>query len=322
MPVTPPPVDPELAAAIDLDALRITLTHEVIEKLRAAAAPAPTLDDLRRDGAFTVEEHLAPPAGGGTAGVPLLVCRPTGASGRLPVLYYLHGGGMVMGHARQHLDYVLEWAEELEAAVVSVEYRLAPEHPYPAALDDALAGITWIATHGRESGIDPERVLVTGFSGGGAVAAGLALRLRDGRDLRPVGQMLVCPMLDDRSDTCSAVQFAAAGGWNRATNEAAWSHVLGARRGTADVPAYAAPARAEDLSGLPPTYLEAGSAETFRDEVVGYASGIWAAGGDAELHVFAGGFHGFDFLVPGAGLSRDARETRLKWLRRVLPTRP
>ncbi|WP_217140770.1 alpha/beta hydrolase [Streptomyces sp. AC627_RSS907] len=321
MPVTPPPVDPELAAAIDIDALRITLTHEVIERLRAAAAPAPTLAELRRDGAFTVEEHLAPAAGGGTAGVPLLVCRPTGARGRLPVLYYLHGGGMVMGHARQHLDYVLEWAEELGAAVVSAEYRLAPEHPYPAALDDALAGITWIATRGREAGIDPERVLVTGFSGGGAVAAGLTLRLRDGRDLRPVGQMLVCPMLDDRNDTCSAVQFAATGGWNRATNEAAWSHVLGARRGTADVPAYAAPARAEDLSGLPPTYLEAGSAETFRDEVVGYASGIWAAGGDAELHVFAGGFHGFDFLVPGAVLSRDAREARLKWLRRVLPTR-
>jgi len=320
MPVTPPPLDPELAAAVDLDALRITLTPEVIAELRAAAAPAPTLDELRRDGTFTIEQHLARPVSG-TADVPLLVCRPAGATGRLPVLYYLHGGGMVMGHARQHLDYVLEWAEELGAAVVSVEYRLAPEHPYPAALDDGLAGITWIATNGQEAGIDPQRVLVVGFSGGGAVAAGLTLRLRDERDLRPVGQMLVCPMLDDRNDTCSAVQFAATGGWNRATNEAAWSHVLGARRGTADVPAYAAPARAGDLSGLPPTYLEAGSAETFRDEVVGYASRIWETGGDAELHVFAGGFHGFDFLVSGADLSRDARDGRLKWLRRTLATR-
>jgi acetyl esterase/lipase len=97
--------------------------------------------------------------------------------------------------------------------------------------------------------------------------------------------------------------------------------VLGERRGTPDVPPYAAPARAEDLSGLPPTYLEAGSAETFRDEVVAYASGIWAAGGDAELHVFPGGFHGFDFLVPAAALSRDARDARLKWLRRTLPVR-
>ncbi|MEU7469198.1 alpha/beta hydrolase [Streptomyces sp. NPDC044984] len=317
MPGTPPPVDPELAAAVDLDALRITLTHEVIKKVRAASAHTPDLDELRRDGVFTVEEHLARPADD-AAGLPLLLCRPTGVVGRLPVLYYLHGGGMVMGHARQNLDYVLGWAEELRAAVVSVEYRLAPEHPYPAALDDGMAGIDWIAAHAAELGIDPRRVLVVGFSGGGALAAGLTLRLRDGTGLRPVGQMLVCPMLDDRNDTLSAVQLAERGGWNRATNEAAWTHVLGARRGTSDVPAYAAPARAEDLSGLPPTYLEAGSAETFRDEVVAYASGIWAAGGDAELHVFPGGFHGFDFLVPEAAVSRDARDARLKWLRRTL----
>jgi acetyl esterase/lipase len=319
-PLTPPPIDPELAAAVDLDSLRITLTHEVIERLRAAAAPVPTLDELRRDGTFTVEEHLARPADGGTADVPLLLCRPAAAVGRLPVLYYLHGGGMVMGHARQNLDHVLEWARELRAAVVSVEYRLAPEHPYPAALDDSLAGLAWITGHARQAGIDPERVLVVGFSGGGALAAGLTLRLRDGKGPRPVGQMLVCPMLDDRNDTVSAVQLAELGGWNRGTNEAAWTHVLGSRRGTADVPVYAAPARAEDLSGLPPTYLEAGSAETFRDEIVAYASSIWAAGGDAELHVFPGGFHGFDFLAPRAALSRDARDARLKWLRRTLPT--
>ncbi|WP_395575071.1 alpha/beta hydrolase [Streptomyces sp. BK79] len=321
MPISPPPIDPELAAAVDLDSLRITLTHEVIEKMRAAAAPTPTLSELRRGGDFVIEEHRARPADGGGADVPLLLCRPAGAVGRLPVLYYLHGGGMVMGHARQNLDHVLEWAEELGAAVVSVEYRLAPEHPYPAALDDSLAGITWIATHARESGIDPERVLVVGFSGGGALAAGLTLRLRDSRDLRPLGQMLVCPMLDDRNDTFSTVQLAESGGWNRAANEAAWTHVLGARRGTPGIPAYAAPARAEDLGGLPPTYLEAGSAEIFRDEVVAYASRIWAAGGDAELHVFPGGFHGFDFFVPGAALSRDARDARLKWLRRTLPPR-
>ncbi|MDQ0790811.1 alpha/beta hydrolase [Streptomyces sp. B3I8] len=322
MSLMPPPIDPELAAAVDLDSLRITLTHEVIGELREVSAPMPTLDQLRRGGAFTVEERIAHSGSGGSAGVPLLLCRPIGVTGRPPVLYYLHGGGMVMGHARQHLDYVLRWAEELRAAVVSVEYRLAPEHPYPAALDDAAAGMAWVAAHAQEAAVDPERVLLVGFSGGGAVAAGLALRLRDENQYRPVGQMLVCPMLDDRNDTLSAFQLAGSGGWNRATNEAAWRHVLGPRRGAPDVPVYAAPARAEDLSGLPPTYLEAGSAETFRDEVVAYASRIWAAGGNAELHVFPGGFHGFDFLAPEALLSRDARDARLKWLHRTLPVQP
>ncbi|MDQ0809484.1 hypothetical protein QFZ63_001198 [Streptomyces sp. B3I7] len=147
MSLMPPPIDPELAAAVDLDSLRITLTHEVIGELREVSAPMPTLDQLRRGGAFTVEERIAHSGSGGSAGVPLLLCRPIGVTGRPPVLYHLHGGGMVMGHARQHLDYVLRWAEELRAAVVSVEYRLAQEHPYPAALDDAAAGMAWHAAH-------------------------------------------------------------------------------------------------------------------------------------------------------------------------------
>lgn len=323
MPGTPtPPIDPELGAAVDVGAMRLSLTPETIERLRAAAVHSPSLADLRGDDAVTIEEHLAGPVDGDGPGVPLLFCRPSGAEGRLPVLYYLHGGGMVMGHARQRLDYVLGWARELGAAVVSIDYRLAPEHPYPAAVDDGVAGMAWIAAHAREAGIDPERVVVVGFSGGGALAAGLTQRLRDEKGLRPVGQMLVCPMLDDRGDTVSAAQFARSGGWDRDTNEAAWTHVLGARRGTADVPGHAAPARAGDLSGLPPAYLEVGSAEMLRDETVAYASGLWAAGGDAELHVFSGGFHGFDFLVPDAAVSRDARHARLRWLHRMLPARP
>jgi acetyl esterase/lipase len=129
-------------------------------------------------------------------------------------------------------------------------------------------------------------------------------------------------MLDDRNDTPSAAQLAHLGGWNPATNEAAWNHVLGDLRGTAEVPAWAAPARAEDVSGLPATYLEAGSVEMLRDEIVTYAGRIWAAGGDAELHVFPGGFHGFDFFVPTAALSGAARTARLNWLRRILTERP
>ena len=128
--------------------------------------------------------------------------------------------------------------------------------------------------------------------------------------------MLICPMLDDRSDSASAHQMAGRGSWDRVANETGWSAYLGPER-TA-VPPYAAPARAADLSGLPPTFVDVGSAETFRDEDVDYAHRIWAAGGDAELHVWPGGVHGFDALAPDAAIAREAREARARWLRRLL----
>ncbi|HEU0180834.1 MAG TPA: alpha/beta hydrolase, partial [Agromyces mariniharenae] len=130
--------------------------------------------------------------------------------------------------------------------------------------------------------------------------------------------LLMWPMLDDRNETVSAHQVDGVGIWDRTSNETGWTALLGARRGSADVSAYAAPARATDLGGLPPTYVEAGSAEVFRDEAVGFASGIWAAGGTAELHVWAGGFHGFQTIVPAAAVSRAAVQTREAWVRRML----
>ncbi|NBH09893.1 alpha/beta hydrolase fold domain-containing protein, partial [Amycolatopsis sp. SID8362] len=132
------------------------------------------------------------------------------------------------------------------------------------------------------------------------------------------GQLLLCPMLDDRNDSPSAIELDGRGLWDRTANNVGWTAYLGDRRGTAEVPPYAAAARAEDLSGLPPAFLDVGTAETFRDEVVAYASRLWQAGGEAELHVWPGGFHGFDSLAPKARISRAARAARLTWLRRLL----
>jgi acetyl esterase/lipase len=132
------------------------------------------------------------------------------------------------------------------------------------------------------------------------------------------GQLLLCPMLDDRNDTPSAVQMAGLGIWDRGANEVGWTALLGDARGGPNVPAYAAPARASDLSGLPPAYIDVGSAETFRDEAVTYASRIWQAGGDAELHVWPGGFHAFAGFAPQAALSKDAAAAPAAWLRRLL----
>jgi acetyl esterase/lipase len=216
------------------------------------------------------------------------------------------------------VELVLEWARELDAVVVSVEYRLAPEHPYPAGVEDVYAGLLWTARHAGGLGGDPERIVVAGASAGGGLTAALALLARDREGPRPLGQVLMYPMLDDRNDTVSAHQMAGVGAWDRTANETAWTAVLGDARGGPDVPPYAAPARASDLSGLPPAFLDVGSAETFRDEVVDYASRIWRAGGVAELHVWPGGFHGFDAFAPHTVLARTARAARIAWLRRLL----
>ncbi|MFF4656343.1 alpha/beta hydrolase [Streptomyces sp. NPDC001381] len=316
----PPPFDPELVPV--LGSLARTMPPAVLPEMIPALrefmrAAAPTDDELRREGAIDFTERRVP----GPEGAPeisLLVCRPTGSAGPRPAVYFTHGGGMILGDNRTLLGEMLDWVQHLGIVLVSVEYRLAPEHPFPAGLEDVHAGLRWTMAHADELGIDPGRLVVSGPSAGGGLTAGLTLLVRDLEGPAPVGQLLVCPMLDDRNDTPSAHQMAGVGAWDRTSNDTGWSALLGHRRGGPDVTAYAAPARAENLAGLPPLFVDVGSAETFRDEVVTYASRIWRAGGEAELHVWPGGFHGFDALAPDAELSQRARAARAKWLRRIL----
>ncbi|MGW0399410.1 alpha/beta hydrolase [Streptomyces sp. NPDC003002] len=245
--------------------------------------------------------------------------RPAGISGPLPLLYYMHGGGMIMGNAWSVLPQLLrEWALTLELAVISVEYRLAPQAQYPGPVEDCYAGFVWVAAHSAGLGLDADRIIIGGKSAGGGLAAALALLTRDRGGPTPIGQLLLCPMLDDRNHTFSSHQMAGIDTWDRTSNATAWQALLGDQYGAADLPPYAAPARATDLSKLPPAYIEVGSAETFRDEDVAYANAIWQAGGQAELHVWPGAFHGFDTFAPRAALSQDARNARSRWLRRIL----
>ncbi|MEU9045592.1 MULTISPECIES: alpha/beta hydrolase [unclassified Kitasatospora] len=317
-----PPLDRQVRAAVAAagERAREVLTPERLtawQERDVAARPRPTLDRLRDGGRFEVEELRVPRADG--SDVTLVSARPAGVRQALPLLYYLHGGGMVTGNAWSVLPRLLRaWALPLGLAVVSVEYRLAPRTRFPGAVEDCYAGLAWAAEHADVLGVDPRRVIIGGKSAGGGLAAALALLARDRGGPSPVGQLLLSPMLDDRGDTFSSHQMAGHDTWDRTSNATAWQALLGDRYGAADLSPYAAPARATDLSRLPPAYVDVGSAETFRDEAVGYANAIWQAGGEAELHVWAGACHGFDTIAPNSALTQDAHDARTHWLRRVL----
>lgn len=321
----PPPFDADLAAALRIIGKTIPpdgVRPETISATRqkAEANGSPSDEELARGGAFAVRE-LTVPGPAGSPDISLLICRPTTATTPTPAIYHIHGGGMLVGDCRMGLPPMLDLADEFGMAVVSVEYRLAPETPHPGPVEDCYAGLAWCAAHAGEQGIDPERIVLIGASAGGGLAAGVALMARDRGGPAVLGQLLMCPMLDDRNDTPSAVQMAGLGIWDRTCNETGWNALLGGARGTDDVSPYAAPARATDLSGLPPAFIDVGSAETFRDEDVMYASRIWQAGGSAELHVWPGGFHGFAGMAPQAAISRDAQAAPRQWLRRLLSNR-
>jgi acetyl esterase/lipase len=315
-----PPIDAELAATLAGlgPAASDPLLPADIRAWRETRKAARLTDgDLRRDGAIEFTE-LTVPGPDGAPDISLLVCKPAGLAAAAPGVFHIHGGGMVVGDNRTGMLTMLPWIQDAGVVVVSVEYRLAPEYPYPAGVEDCYAGLTWTAAHAAELGIDPDRLLIAGASAGGGLSAAVALMARDRGGPALIGQMLGCAMLDDRNQTPSSYELDRQGMWDRTSNLTGWRALLGPAQGGPDVPVYAAPARAADLSGLPPAYLDVGSVETFRDEVLDYAARIWRAGGVAELHVWPGGYHGFESLAPAAAISVAARQTRLDWLRRLL----
>ncbi|WBQ07635.1 alpha/beta hydrolase [Kribbella sp. CA-293567] len=306
-----PDFDPELHSLLTQMPLNSQLTPDLLATLRQYPSTPPETFYGRR----TVErQDVTVPAQDG-AQLPLSIFSPVGAEAA-PCIYWMHGGGMVMGDRLSQIDIPLEWLEEFGAVVVSVDYRLAPEVSGSTLVDDCYAGLLWIAEHADELGIDRDRIIIAGASAGGGLAAGITLMARDRRSVAIAAQILICPMLDHRGVTASSHQYSGDPGiWTREMNEFGWSSVLA---GSTSPSSYLSPALAEDLSGLPVTYIDAGTAEVFRDEDVSYASRIWAAGGQADLHVWSGGFHGFDAVFPQAALSREARHTRTSWLSRTL----
>jgi acetyl esterase/lipase len=247
-------------------------------------------------------------------GVALSLLRLAETAPESPVLYWMHGGGMVIGNRYMDDARLIEWCRWLGCVCVSVEYRLAPEVPYPGPLDDCEEGLRFIVEHAHELQIDPRRIGIGGRSAGGALAAGLALRWRAGADVPLTFQYLEYPMLDDRSLTVSS-QLAGLPVWTRESNAFGWRSYLGDRFGTDDVPADAAPARCDELSGLPPTFIGVGTADCLRDESIGFAARLCQAAVPTELHVYAGAVHGFDMFADTA-VARTAARDSADWLAR------
>ncbi|HET7664959.1 MAG TPA: alpha/beta hydrolase [Mycobacterium sp.] len=241
------------------------------------------------------------------AGVRLF--RPAEVTGRAPALLWIHGGGFVIGKAAQDDALCRRYAHELGATVASVEYRLAPEHPYPASLEDCYSALQWLV---RRPFVDTDRVAIGGASAGGSLAAALALLTRDRNEIRLAAQLLVYPMLDDRTVQRKDLNNPGLRLWNQSSNKFGWSAYLGG----AD-PEAAVPARREDLSGLPPAWLGVGTLDLFHDEDLAYAERLRAAGVRCEVEVVAGAFHGFDGIVPKAEVSQSFFQSQCVLLREV-----
>ncbi|MCW2892876.1 MAG: hypothetical protein QOG28_5549 [Trebonia sp.] len=312
-----PPFDPELEAVLALvDAEVPTITPEVIPAFREAGNQFEPVEEMLSAAGVKRRDLTIP----GYEGADMLVSVFARAdhAGQGPGVYQIHGGGMIMGDRTFGVSHFLSWIVEHDAVVVSIEYRLAPEFPDPYPVEDCYAGLLWTADHAAELGIDLSRLIIAGASAGGGLAAGTALLARDRKGPELAGQVLIYPMLDDRDRTVSTLQYDGFGPWNRESNLTGWTALLGDRRGTDEVSVYAAPARATDLSGLPPAFIDCGSAELFRDEDVAYATALWHSGGRAELHVWPGGFHGFDVAAPHTALAQAATAARNAWVARLL----
>jgi acetyl esterase/lipase len=318
MTVARPPFDPELEAVLALlgEQLPPSITPEMIPLLRQGSPVSVDPDTVLAEVGVERVDHTIPGYEGGSIEVSVL--RRIGRTGVGPGIFHTHGGGMIIGDRFVGLGQILPWIIEHDAVAVTVEYRLAPEFPDPYPVEDCYAGLVWTADHAAELGIDPDRLIIAGASAGGGLAAGTALLARDRSGPALAGQVLIYPMLDDRDATVSTAQIDGVGVWDRTSNLTGWTALLGARRGTEDVSIYAAPARATDLSGLPPAFIDCGSVEVFRDEDVQYATALWHAGVQAELHVWPGGFHGFDLMAPHTAIAQAMTAARDAWVGRIL----
>lgn len=296
-------VDPELLAALDAMPSR-AISAENLGQVRAeraamlAAAPPSPITDV------DVREQLIP----GPAGAPdvrALVYIPPAPSEDRAGFLHIHGGGYILGSPEMSDARNRQLARDLGCVVVSVDYRLAPETAFPGAVEDCYAALRWLHDEADALRVDRGRIAIGGESAGGGLTAALALLARDRGEVPLIFQLLIYPMIDDRTASIAEPSpMVAEFGWSRESNRFGWASLLGAEPGRADTPPYAAAARADDLAGLPPAYIAVGTLDLFLEENIEYARRLLRAGVPAELRVYPGAYHGFQGVAPKARISR------------------
>ena len=301
-------LDPEIRATLELFPFP-PINDETLGIMRPAlAAPGPELT------ARVTRSVVHAPGPDGAPDVELRVHRPEGATGALPCLVWMHGGGLVMGVAGMDDARFDLWCTRHNMMAVSIEYRLAPETPFPGPIDDCYAGLQYVVAHASELGVDATRIGIGGASAGAGLAAALALMARDKGGPHVSSQLLIYPMIDDRQVTDSSKWDVPI--WPAVSNTYGWTAYLGDAKGTGSVSPYAAASRATDLGGLPPAIIVVGGLDGFVDEDVEYARRLNIAGVPVELHLYPGAPHGFDALVPTSAPSLQLERDVAAWIDR------
>lgn len=312
-------VDPDLIGLLELWP-ETEFTLQTLAQIRSSSLPIPIDPTAETLVAMATRSVPGPPD---APPVEVAIYTPRKRSSDvLPCIFHMHGGGYVVGSAAASDATLRPKSAALDCVIVSVEYRLAPETPFPGAIEDCYAALSWLFANASELGVDARRIGVMGESAGGGLAASLALLARDRGELPLAFQHLVYPMLDDR--TCTRPQPHLYTGeflWTAEKNAFGWSCLLGTDPGGEDVSPYAAAARATDLSGLPPTFICTGALDLFLEEDLEYARRLTHVGVPVELHVYPGAYHAFD-IDPNAEVAINARRDRISALKRALSEGP
>jgi acetyl esterase/lipase len=309
-------IDPELLDLLEaLPTMEITTAN--LDAFRTMTPPPLPID--ANEGALEVSTRSVKGPQGAPL-VPLRIYRPLKISGVVGCIFHMHGGGFIAGESATLEPLHRQMSVELGCVLVSVDYRLAPETSFPGNIEDCYAALSWLFGHAAELKVNSQRIGVMGESAGGGLAAALALLTRDRAEMSLAFQQLVYPMLDDRTGVAADLHpFTGEFVWTPSNNRFGWSSLLAGPPGAKGVSPYAAPARAEDLKRLPPTFISTGALDLFLEENIEYARRLLRAGVPTELHVYPGAFHGFD-LHPTATIARAARRDSMAALARFLRT--
>ena len=246
----------------------------------------------------------------------LRIYKPKSSSMPTPVLIWLHGGGYVMGKPEMDDLRCIQTVRESGISIVSVDYRVAPKYPFPTGLEDSYSALKWVEAHAQQHGMDAKRIAIGGASAGGGLAAALVQLAYDRQEIKPIFQLLVYPMLDDRTVLRADIDDSNSFTWTQESNRFGWESYLGKKCGAEDVPAYSVPARREDLSGLPPAWIGVGTLDVFHDEDVAYAQKLKECNVECDIHIVQGAFHGFDVFDRQLTIVQEFRKSQISALKK------